>query len=466
MKMKPSFFAAVCTSLLSWHAASAAPALPDSTLQFAVDYARFRITARAAYVELYVGVPRTQLRFVPDAEGLSASGGLIAAFESRVVISRGDSQLVAHAWASHSPAQDTSEIRHNQVLYTQASFQLPVGEYQFTVQVRDTHSGAAATKSFAVPVEPFEAENLALSDIEISARLMKDTTRSLFYKNRYTVIPNPNATYGMGLPMLYAYAEIYNLTFPSDSAYTVVYRILDGQGSTVKTLPAKRRPILGKQLVEVGAVNVVSLPSGTFFLELQVVDHATQKEAVRRHKFFVYREDTPMLAAGQSASTGLELMQAFYRQRPVEELEEEFKAVRYLATKEEQKIYASLTAEGKKDFFARFWQPRDRSPETLRNEFREDYLQRAKFANENFSGLRKGVETDMGRVLLVYDQPDDGTLSQHQRKPAVSNLEILSNRGRRRVCVRGCQQLGEFSSYIPARGELGTMTGALDQPAR
>jgi GWxTD domain-containing protein len=346
-------------------------------------------------------------RFVPDAEGLSASGGLIAAFESRVVISRGDSQLVAHAWASHSPAQDTSEIRHNQVLYTQASFQLPVGEYQFTVRVRDTHSGAAATKSFAVPVEPFEAENLALSDIEISARLMKDTTRSLFYKNRYTVIPNPNATYGMGLPMLYAYAEIYNLTFPSDSAYTVVYRILDGQGSTVKTLPAKRRPILGKQLVEVGAVNVVSLPSGTFFLELQVVDHATQKEAVRRHKFFVYREDTPMLAAGQSASTGLELMQAFYRQRPVEELEEEFKAVRYLATKEEQKIYASLTSEGKKDFFARFWQPRDRSPETLRNEFREDYLQRAKFANENFSGLRKGVETDMGRVLLVYDQPDE-----------------------------------------------------------
>ncbi len=382
-------------------AAATAGGTPDSTLQFAVDYARFRINALAAHVELYVGVPRAQLLFVPE------DGGLIASFESRVVISRGDSQLVTHAWVAHSPAKDTAEIRPNQVLYTQANFQLPVGEYQFEVQVRDPRSGNAGTRTLAVPVENFEMENLALSDIEISARLMKDTTLSLFFKNHYTVIPNPAATYGPGLPMLYAYTEIYNLTFPNDSAYSVTYRILDGQGSAVKTLPAKRRAVYGRQLVEVGAVNVVSLPLGTFFLELRVVDHATQKEAVRRRKFFVYREDESLPVEGGGLDAGLELMLATYRQRTPDELNEEFKAVRYLATKEEQKIYASLNDEGKRDFFVKFWQPRDRTPQTPRNEFREDYLNRARFANEYFSGLRKGVETDMGRVLLVYGQADE-----------------------------------------------------------
>jgi len=383
--------------------ASASPVTPDSTLLFAVDYARFRINAMTAYVELYVGVPRAQLQFVQD------ENGLLASFESRVAIARGDSQLVTHAWAAHSPARDTSEIRPQQVLYTQANFQLPVGEYQFSVQVVDLHGGHSDIKTFPITIEKFDMENVALSDIEISARMVKDTTRSIFYKNHYTIIPNPGATYGEGLPMLYTYAELYNLTFPGDSAYSVAYRILDGQGREVKTLPSKRRPVQGRQLVEVGALNVVSLPVGTFFLELRVFDHATQKEALRRRKFFIYREEELPVAAmeNQGVGIGVEYLQSFYRNRPVEELDEEFKAARYLSTKEEQKIYTSLNPEGKRDFFAKFWQLRDRSPETPRNEFREDYLKRAKFANDNFSGLRKGVETDMGRVLLVYGQPDE-----------------------------------------------------------
>ncbi len=381
------------------HGLGAAP--PDSTLQFAVDYARFRINAVAAQVELYLGLPRAQLRFLPEGESLLAS------FESRVVISAGDSQIVTHNWVAHSFARDTAEISPSQILYTQAVFQLPVGNYRFSVHVRDLRSGYHGEKSFEVPVARFETENLALSDLEISARLMKDTTRSLFYKNHYTVIPHPHATYGLSLPMLYAYAEVYNLTFPGDSAYSVAYRILDGQGNALKTLPVKRRPIQGKQLVEVGAINVVSLPAGTFFLELRVRDHNTQTEAVQRRKFFVYREDQPPATALEGRDLAAGVLQALYRSRLSEDLDEEFKAARYLATKEEQKIYAALNAEAKQDFFVKFWQARDRSPETPINEFREDYLKRAKFANENFSGLRKGAETDMGRVLLIYGQPDE-----------------------------------------------------------
>ncbi len=373
----------------------------ESTLQFALDYARFRINANTAQVEIYLAVPRAQLRFVPDA------GDLMAVFEAQISISLADSEVVNHSWAAHTLAKDTSEIKQSQLLYTQAAFQLPINSYRFLVRVRDKNSGAASVQTFEVPVEPFESEKLALSDIEISSRTTRDTTWSPFYKNRYTVIPNPNATFGSALPMLYAYSEIYNLTYPTDSSYSVVYRIFDGQGNQVKSLPVRRRQIMGKQLVEVGACNVVSLPGGSYYLEVRVTDHAAQQEAFRRRKFFVYREDEVRPTEQTAGEVGFEFLLASYRNRPVPELDEEFKTARYISTKEEQKIYASLDEPGKRDFLAKFWQSRDRAPETPRNEYREDYLARVKFAQDNFSGLRPGYETDMGRVLLVYAQPDE-----------------------------------------------------------
>jgi len=378
-----------------------AHAQPEGALQFALDYARFRMNTNTAQVELYVALPRAQLRFVQDA------GELLAAFEVQVTISLGDSAVVNHAWSAHTIAQDTSEITRSQLLYTQAAFQLPVNNYHAFVRVRDMNSALVGAQKLDLPVEAFESEKLALSDIEISSRTTRDTAWSPFYKNRYTVIPNPNATFGLALPMLYTYAEIYNLSHPSDSSYSVAYRILDGQGKQMKSLPERRRPIIGKQLVEVGACNVVSLPGGTYFLEVRVTDHGTKQEAFRRRKFFVYREEEVPPAAQTAGEVGYEFLMLQYRDRPLAELDKEFKTVRYISTKEEQKIYASLEEQGKRDFLVKFWQSRDQSPETPRNEYREDYLTRVKYSQDNFSGLREGYETDMGRVLLVYAQPSE-----------------------------------------------------------
>ena len=373
----------------------------DSTLYFALDYARFRITPSAAQVEIYLAVPRAQLRFLPDA------GELLAAFEANVSIALGDSEVVRHTWGAHTVAQDTSEIKRSQLLYTQAAFQLPVNNYRLRVRVSDKNSGIAGLLTVELPVEAFESEKLTLSDLEISSRTTRDTTWSPFYKNRYTVIPNPNATFGLALPMLYTYTEIYNLTFPTDSSYSVLYRIFDGQGNQVKALPVRTRPIMGKQLVEVGACNVISLPAGSYYLEVRVTDHASKQEVFRRRKFFVYREEEAQPVPQTAGEVGYELLMLTYRNRPLADLDFEFKTARYISTKEEQKIYAALDEQGKRDFLVKFWRDRDRTPETPRNEYREEYLGRVKFAQDNFSGLRPGYETDMGRVLLVYAQPSE-----------------------------------------------------------
>jgi GWxTD domain-containing protein len=221
------------------------------------------------------------------------------------------------------------------------------------------------------------------------------------------VLPNPGALYGLELPMLYFYSEIYNLRFPGDSSYSVHYRIYDGDGNEVKLLPSKRRPVAGAKLVEVGGFNIVTLKSGAYFFEMRVVDHNNSAEVSRRHKFFVYREKDQVEAAPSASTVGFEFLAQSYRLRSEKDLDKEFETTRYIASGEERKIYHSLKADGKREYLVKFWQKRDESPETPQNEYRDRYLALVRFANDNFSAFREGWKTDMGRVLLLYGEPDE-----------------------------------------------------------
>jgi len=373
----------------------------DSTLRFDFDFARFSVNDTTAQVEVYLGVPRAALRFAPS------EGQLQATFVCQVSINKNSAEVLNHTWQVYSVARDSTEIILGQLLFTQARFQLTAGTYRFYVRVHDVNTQRAGIRAFQIVVEPYPANQLALSDLQLASDLKRDTTRSIFQKNRHLVLPNPGALYGLELPMLYFYAEIYNLRFPSDSSYSVQYRISDGGGNDVKILPAKRRPIADQRLVEVGGFNIITLKSGVYFLEVRVVDHTTGAGTARRHKFFVYREKDQPESAPLASTAAFEFLTQTYRRRAEKDLDKEFETTRYIASNEERKIYGSLQLDGKRDFLAKFWQKRDDTPETPRHEYREKYLALVKYANAHFTGFREGWKTDMGRVLLIYGQPDE-----------------------------------------------------------
>lgn len=372
----------------------------DSVLTFDIDITRFRMDDSTTLAEVYIAVPRHQLKFVPEAEQWLAS------FTCEVVIVKADSELFRHRWQAHHLARSMDEIKRGQLLFTQARFQVPVGQYKFVARVEDGNSKAFGTRLLGLEVEPFAVDHLCLSDLQFASLIEKDTTASLFIKNNFKVIPNPAALYGTGMPVLYTYSEIYNLSFPSDSTYAVTYRVLDSNGREAKTVPTKLHRIMGASLVEVNALNIATLPSGTYSLEERVMDHTTDREAINLRRFFIYREaDTSARPLEQSLSFDALVNQ--YRTMSEKELDNEFATTRYISSNEEKTIYASLNEAGKREFVVRFWNKRDQTPETARNEYRESYLARVVFANKSFSGLREGWKTDMGRVLLIYGYPSE-----------------------------------------------------------
>jgi GWxTD domain-containing protein len=404
-KLKQLFrFSRVMVLVLAWFEPASAmfQAGADSTLRFDLDFARFGVNDTTAQVEVYLAVPRMALQFT------ASENQLVASFGCQVSIFKNGNEALTHHWQAQSVAREAADIKSGQLLFTQARFQLTVGTYRFDVRVHDANNPAKhGRRVFQMMVEPYPAKELALSDLQLASRLERDTTHSIFHKNRHLVLPNPGALYGLELPVLYFYAEIYNLHFPSDSGYSVHYRIDDGEGNEVKSLPPKRRPIAGEKLVEAGGFNIVALKSGSYFFEVRVVDHTTGAQASRRRKFYVYREKDQAGAAQEISTAAVEFLAQIYRRRTEKELNKEFETARYISSPEEKKIYGALKPEAKRDFLAKFWQKRDQSPETPRNEYRENYLALVKFANDNFSGFREGWKTDMGRVLLVYGQPDE-----------------------------------------------------------
>ena len=89
------------------------------------------------------------------------------------------------------------------------------------------------------------------------------------------------------------------------------------------------------------------------------------------------------------------------------ELDGEFDLCHYIATNEEIKSFKNLDVEGKREFLISFWTRRDKNPQTIDNEFRQDYFKRVDLANARFSSRKMdGWKTDEGRVLILYGIPD------------------------------------------------------------
>jgi GWxTD domain-containing protein len=81
--------------------------------------------------------------------------------------------------------------------------------------------------------------------------------------------------------------------------------------------------------------------------------------------------------------------------------------VAYLITEGEKKAFLALGSDEERDrFIAYFWQARDPTAGTERNEFREEYEERRREADLLFRGSgRRGSKTERGRIHAILGEP-------------------------------------------------------------
>jgi GWxTD domain-containing protein len=82
--------------------------------------------------------------------------------------------------------------------------------------------------------------------------------------------------------------------------------------------------------------------------------------------------------------------------------------VPYIIDPEEQAVFKKLkTDEEREQFIESFWLRRDPTPETIDNEYRDQYFQRIALANERYTSGIPGWKTDRGRILIMHGEPDE-----------------------------------------------------------
>ncbi|CUT03897.1 GWxTD domain-containing protein, partial [Candidatus Kryptobacter tengchongensis] len=215
----------------------------------------------------------------------------------------------------------------------------------------------------------------------------------------YKVVPNPTALYGLNVPVLYYYFELYNvLSGVKGDGYQINVNVLDNNQNKVPEVKEKKfiRNKLYNSVVEVGTVNVNMLPTGIYYLDVVVSELDGSLLAESRRKFFIYNPSVP-----PKVDTSLIMSELIGIDE--KDLDEEFSKAVYISTQEEKNMYSKLMGvEAKRRFIGLFWARRGGI------EFRKKYLDRVEQANEKFTTrFLPGWRTDRGRVYIIYGPPDE-----------------------------------------------------------
>ncbi|MDP9192038.1 MAG: GWxTD domain-containing protein [Acidobacteriota bacterium] len=96
----------------------------------------------------------------------------------------------------------------------------------------------------------------------------------------------------------------------------------------------------------------------------------------------------------------------------------------FLMTKEEAAKWKNISGDDDaKAFVALFWARRDATPDTPRNEFREEFERRVAMADKSFlSDKKRGALSDRGKVLILFGPPKKVEVAGGQRQAALPGM--------------------------------------------
>lgn len=331
--------------------------------------------------------PRSELLFE------RSSNGYHAAYEVRVSFwDKGGKKLLAGDEFTRDLRVDHySETTARGVdIIDQATFQVSPHKYMIQVDLTDLVAEKTSTTSIDFDVPAIPVGQIWFTDLTFGT--VRDSVSAT--GTRQILDPNPARRFGDTLPKIGVTAEIVDnrLLGARDSTYRLHYSVLNevqeevGHGDTTFVRAGLRttflmRPVLGP------------LDPGVYRF---IVELTKPLPSPAGHKKPVPIRREKMFTVEQTASTiGLDSKAAI-------------DVIRYIASDPEIKEMDRLqTADQRRTFWEEFWKRRDPTPDTPQNEAMDEFYRRVEYANQHFKAGEPGWKTDMGRIYIMYGQPDE-----------------------------------------------------------
>ena len=91
----------------------------------------------------------------------------------------------------------------------------------------------------------------------------------------------------------------------------------------------------------------------------------------------------------------------------IRNLEEAIDQLQYLATNEERQKFKKAPKNQLEQLLREFWESRDPTPNTIKNELMDEYYKRVRYANAQFSTFMPGWRSDMGMIFIIFGPPGE-----------------------------------------------------------
>jgi GWxTD domain-containing protein len=396
---KWKFICSIYSILILLPIVSNAQVIHPKRLIINCDIAQFRNTSELGYLELYLGFSPHQLTLHQQAGILHGGVNITIRMKSE----NSAEPILRRRYYFPIQLTDTSSTALDRMFVSQRGYEIPFGKYRFEIVAIDSFD---RSHSDSITFENIEIASVGTvphgSDLELCSNITSSTdTTQVFYKNTLYVVPNPSLVFGrMNYPVVFHYVEIYNLN--KDSLYTVEVVVKDQNGE-IKKNTSRQKHYGVKNAVEVGTTTIVNLSSGKYLYQVRILDSSLRELAIAKKQFYV---NNPQV---KHVSSPISMKAAEFLGMTADEMANEFRTAKYLASDPEIKTFSSITnAEGRREFLAKFWSDIESGQHGQTNFTRAIYLERVITANQRYHSMgREGWQTDRGRVYLLYAEPDE-----------------------------------------------------------
>lgn len=368
-----------------------------------LSHSTFNIPGESPYLETYLEIIGNTIVYKQNASGKYQGNVQVT------MIIRQDSVIKDYRkFELLSPElEDTTAVALNFI--DQQRFMLANGSYELDLSIADLNTAVKPTVITYPVLIDFPGDRLSISGIQLINSFTKTTEANLLSKSGYDFVPYVDNFYPSDRKKLTFYSEIYNPAHQEGSgekylvsAFIESFESKRMLNEFVRIRREESKPVI----VLLSEFDIAGLPSGNY--NLVVAIRNKNNEVIAENTAFFQRFN-PAVSGSALNFEGIDLNNTFaQRISSADTLREFIRTLTPIAT-EMERIFinsqinaASLTTL--QQFFFRFWQLRDEfEPEKAWIAYNQEVI---KVNNTYSTQVRKGYETDMGRVYLQYGPPN------------------------------------------------------------
>ncbi|MEX2399787.1 MAG: GWxTD domain-containing protein [Rhodothermales bacterium] len=422
-------------SLLALPSAFGQAAAPD--LEVDAVSARSSTDVEATRVDVYTRVPYSSLRFLATNNAFEARYEVTIGVHELEGEDRGGNLVQSRIFEQEVRAADFAQTQTDQLFdRTIQSLELVPGRYLLEFQVDDQASNRSFVKELPIRVRDL-SRSFALSDLilidaydagansitpTVSSRVGSDQDQ---FKLFYEIYADANREVRIRREMAHIPRSSGLPSVKSLLGFGAGDDLSDAEISYQETLPQTVRSGRNQYVVE---IPIRSLEVGDYVARV-IVEDLSGNELDRAERAVTLQW------------TGLA--------EHVRDLDAAIDQLSYIAKRNDlEYIRSGRTEQERLARFREFWDRRDPTPNSERNERMEEYYYRIAYANSEYGNFGNGWQTDRGQVMVLFGEPDH--VDRHPFNFNVKPYEVwyYYRIGRRFVFIDDTG-LGDYELLVP-----------------